>query len=147
MAFALIFLLIALLVFGGLIVGIVLWTTSKGGSSSDMTCGKCGYGVRGLSQLSCPECGADLREVGIGRGGKPGQRTTGIVLTCICGAMVLLGCGLFTLALVGWNTASNSQSIQATQQRQAIPQPQLNQDPNATPVIENPESDTGETDR
>lgn len=32
-------------------------------------CGKCGYPVRGLSELTCPECGADLTEVGIIRGG------------------------------------------------------------------------------
>ena len=29
------------------------------------TCGRCGYMVRGLTTFSCPECGADLREVGI----------------------------------------------------------------------------------
>ena len=28
-------------------------------------CGKCGYAVRGLTTLHCPECGSDLREVGI----------------------------------------------------------------------------------
>lgn len=33
-------------------------------------CGKCGYAVRGISELVCPECGADLTEVGINRGGK-----------------------------------------------------------------------------
>ena len=29
------------------------------------TCGKCGYAVRGVSTFNCPECGSDLREVGI----------------------------------------------------------------------------------
>ncbi|MCC6679572.1 MAG: hypothetical protein IT445_01605 [Phycisphaeraceae bacterium] len=28
-------------------------------------CGQCGYSVRGIAALQCPECGADLREVGI----------------------------------------------------------------------------------
>lgn len=28
-------------------------------------CGKCGYPARGIESLNCPECGADLREVGI----------------------------------------------------------------------------------
>jgi predicted RNA-binding Zn-ribbon protein involved in translation (DUF1610 family) len=30
-------------------------------------CGRCGYDVRGLSSFTCPECGSDLREVGIVR--------------------------------------------------------------------------------
>jgi hypothetical protein len=29
------------------------------------SCGKCGYAVRGLPTFICPECGSDLREVGI----------------------------------------------------------------------------------
>lgn len=29
------------------------------------SCGQCGYIVRGIGSLNCPECGADLREVGI----------------------------------------------------------------------------------
>ena len=112
---SLVFLFIALLVVIGLIVGIVLWATSGRGSSQGMSCGSCGYGVRGLSQLSCPECGADLREVGIQRGGSPGRRLTGIVLTCICGAMVLLGCGVTGLAFV-WAAAPNSPSKTTTLQ-------------------------------
>jgi hypothetical protein len=37
---------------------------SRGGSDLP-TCARCGYAVRGLMGLDCPECGADLREVGI----------------------------------------------------------------------------------
>lgn len=29
------------------------------------SCGNCGYPAKGISTLNCPECGADLREVGI----------------------------------------------------------------------------------
>src|SRR5262245_46761666 len=29
------------------------------------SCGYCGYPVRGLPSFVCPECGSDLREVGI----------------------------------------------------------------------------------
>jgi hypothetical protein len=32
---------------------------------SEPICGKCGYCVRGITSLTCPECGSDLREVGI----------------------------------------------------------------------------------
>src|SRR5690348_16120877 len=35
------------------------------GPSELMVCGKCQYPVRGISTFQCPECGADLREVGI----------------------------------------------------------------------------------
>jgi len=28
-------------------------------------CGQCGYVVRGISSLTCPECGSDLLEVGV----------------------------------------------------------------------------------
>lgn len=33
--------------------------------SGETVCGQCGYNVRGLSTFTCPECGSDLREVGI----------------------------------------------------------------------------------
>lgn len=38
---------------------------------TEPSCGGCGYCVRGLETFTCPECGADLREVGILT---PGQR-------------------------------------------------------------------------
>lgn len=41
--------------------------------SPPAACGKCGYAARGLSTFICPECGSDLREVGIVR---PEQRGT-----------------------------------------------------------------------
>ncbi|MEO0475805.1 MAG: hypothetical protein AAF085_07530 [Planctomycetota bacterium] len=36
----------------------------------DQLCGACGYPVRGISELVCPECGADLRVVGTTSGPK-----------------------------------------------------------------------------
>lgn len=51
--------------------GLLLWLLWKfgrrRGGDGEPRCGKCGYLVRGLSALNCPECGADLREVGITR--------------------------------------------------------------------------------
>ncbi|HLL89677.1 MAG TPA: zinc ribbon domain-containing protein [Tepidisphaeraceae bacterium] len=35
------------------------------GAGPSPTCGRCGYAVRGLPELTCPECGSDLRRVGI----------------------------------------------------------------------------------
>src|SRR5690606_21037158 len=44
-----------------------LWRglTLPRGARREPACGGCGYAVRGLSELRCPECGADLREAGI----------------------------------------------------------------------------------
>lgn len=33
--------------------------------SPSAKCGRCGYPMRGIASLHCPECGADLREVGM----------------------------------------------------------------------------------
>lgn len=38
------------------------------------TCGHCGYAATGLTTFTCPECGSDLREVGIVRGRKAPPR-------------------------------------------------------------------------
>ena len=60
--------LIMLLVVLICVIGLVaLWAAalrrpSGGGLPA---CGRCGYPVKGLTALNCPECGGDLREVGI----------------------------------------------------------------------------------
>src|SRR5690606_16598108 len=33
--------------------------------AAERVCGKCGYRVAGLPSFTCPECGSDLRDVGI----------------------------------------------------------------------------------
>lgn len=38
---------------------------SAGRRVTEPACGRCGYPARGLGSLDCPECGADLRDVGI----------------------------------------------------------------------------------
>src|ERR1700710_2036262 len=35
------------------------------GRAAQSACGHCGYDVRGLPTFTCPECGSDLRQVGI----------------------------------------------------------------------------------
>jgi hypothetical protein len=52
----------------GAVVGLFLFR--RGGfrnvdGGTDPLCGQCGYCVRGLETMICPECGGDLREVGI----------------------------------------------------------------------------------
>eukprot|EP00752_Nemacystus_decipiens_P015798 g14108.t1 len=53
-------------------------------------CGRCGYPTRGITSFECPECGADLREVGIQR---PGQGKAAV-------AGCLLPIGLTVLILI-----------------------------------------------
>ena len=82
----------------GLFVGITLWITGGNSSgSSEMSCGGCGYAVRGLGGVNCPECGADLRKVGINRPKGGANRGVGIALTLICFLFVagLVVFGLF----------------------------------------------------
>lgn len=52
----------------GCLFGLVwLWLMVFRGPSRSATplCGRCKYTVYGISSMQCPECGADLREVGI----------------------------------------------------------------------------------
>lgn len=51
----------------GLALGLLLYEILRRSTPAnpDPTCGKCGYCVRGIMTLTCPECGSDLREVGI----------------------------------------------------------------------------------
>lgn len=60
-------LLIALVVLAGLVLLATIWRRQAWGRgrAAEPSCGKCGYPVRGLTSLNCPECGSDLREVGI----------------------------------------------------------------------------------
>ena len=61
-AFVLVFLCIVL---GG---AIIMKRMERGGGRKrgpEPMCASCGYSVTGLTTMVCPECGADLREVGI----------------------------------------------------------------------------------
>ena len=37
----------------------------RGSGEKGACCGRCGYSTRALTSFDCPECGGDLREVGI----------------------------------------------------------------------------------
>jgi hypothetical protein len=67
--------LLLLLLLIAVVIVIRAWTVTRhrAARSADPRCGRCGYIVRGISTLRCPECGSDLREVGIvaARGGRP----------------------------------------------------------------------------
>ena len=102
----LIVIFILLLVLGSLLTGIVLWTTSGSGKSSEMSCGACGYAVRGLTQLNCPECGVDLREAGIRVQQSAGRRTTGMIL-----AFGSVGILILLVLLMGFLFLSSDASV------------------------------------
>lgn len=88
------------LVVGGIaciVVGIVL-LAKRGKQAGGGACGKCGYTTRGIGSFLCPECGADLREVGIKGGvsgaGPGGGRVAGGVVLIVLGSLMLLAlCG------------------------------------------------------
>ena len=67
---------------------------------SNLGCGRCGYSVEGLSELKCPECGADLTEVGINQGNKT-RRLVLFVLVPIFYTVALL-----LVAVVGYELSS-----------------------------------------
>ncbi len=56
--------LILAVVGAGVVVAILLFRRRRLGEQEPV-CGKCGYLVKGLTTFTCPECGSDLREVGI----------------------------------------------------------------------------------
>ncbi len=99
----LLFLLIPLAYLLASVVGLsYLWyRVIKVKRGSDLpTCATCGYGVRGLAGLECPECGADLREVGITT---PKQRgVVSPVLFVLMWTLLLPGPSCFVSGILAW---------------------------------------------
>ena len=62
---------ILLLLVLGAIAAVIVWIAIVAGrarrphASTGPVCGACGYSVVGLTTMTCPECGGDLRSVGI----------------------------------------------------------------------------------
>jgi hypothetical protein len=53
----------------------LLWPPGRRtGLASEPACGRCGYNTTGLASLRCPECGSDLRAVGIVTPATPPRR-------------------------------------------------------------------------
>jgi len=64
-------------------------------ATTEPLCGNCGYNVRGLTTFICPECGQDLRDVGIVRVSDVDARfplwiklVTFVVIWFLCGTLV-----------------------------------------------------------
>jgi hypothetical protein len=71
-------------------------TSTPRGPKHPPACGSCGYDTTGLTSLTCPECGADLRVAGITRGG-PGGSGVGFVTSSLALLVPWAVCG-FVLA-------------------------------------------------
>jgi len=65
MMLARLLLLIILLAIVAAVIAWALVVSRRGRRPSGAVCGACGYSVVGLTTMRCPECGGDLREVGI----------------------------------------------------------------------------------
>lgn len=122
--FLLLILILLVLPIAGVTYGLMLWVRgSKGSSHSEMACGGCGYAVRGLTQLTCPECGVDLRNAGIHRGKFNGTRGAGVVLTLVCGGFLLLGClGSVFFLMAPSAPQSRPTPVHSAPSNQALPQ-------------------------
>ncbi len=113
MTVAILSLLLMVLLLGCLLAGVIMWTTSGGSTGTNgMTCGSCGYAVRGLTQLTCPECGVDLREAGIRPAGSAARRRTGMALTLGSSGLLVLGC--FAMGLLYFGLSASHGPVPAS---------------------------------
>lgn len=100
------------------IAGFLLWRRRGGSEGDSLVCGACGYPVRGMTALNCPECGADLREAGIV---KPTRSSGGsvvmVIVLTIFSLMILMG----LLSFVTFKATSSSGTSVTTSPAPAAP--------------------------
>jgi len=115
--FALPIVLFLLLVVAGLI-GLAVWAVvrSKNAGSNIPKCGKCGYAVRGIGSLHCPECGVDLREAGIVKPDNSNSTVWIVIIAGIVGAMMVCVCSGILIF-----TARNSVAVPVKTIRRTAP--------------------------
>jgi len=72
-------------------------------ATGDGRCGKCGYLVKGLTTFVCPECGSDLREVGIVGGARVRAAPPGaaVAFLTIVGWKLALAAAAVTFGAIG----------------------------------------------
>lgn len=80
----------------------VVYSKRPGVGADQPACGNCGYATRGISELKCPECGANLTEVGIVMPTDRGLGLAGCLPPLLLTAAVILLAvgGYFLLGLV-----------------------------------------------
>ena len=89
-------------------VVVIIWghrsARATGMSPTQPVCARCLYRLGGWSSPVCPECGSDVRKVGV-RTGPQTSRTVAAVLVVLCS---LFGIGPFVGMGVGWLFAQRS---------------------------------------
>src|SRR5262245_59814715 len=84
--------------------------------NQEPACGRCGYLVRGIPSFTCPECGSDLRDVGI----EVGKRRGGagwlavIVLVMVWSLCMWLAGGLIDMLVMEWTPRYSSNTSRST---------------------------------
>lgn len=81
-------------------------------------CGNCGYIVRGITTLTCPECGGDLREAGIVTGRLRRPSNAPAILFCVLWTILLAPVAVMITAgvdsaLPHWSLLRHSARMQA----------------------------------
>ena len=82
------------------LLSVALWSHARGQRTDGdaATCGSCGYLMRSISSFECPECGADLREVGMTPSRhSPNRNQTIAALIVFCVVFSLVSLLLFWL--------------------------------------------------
>lgn len=93
--------LLGAVVLGALVVTLVATFVRWRDRIRQPCCGNCRYPVEGLSTFTCPECGADLRGVGILAPGMRPKHRIFIAEMFAAWAVVAVFCGLITAGVVG----------------------------------------------
>jgi len=108
----------AILVVGA--IGFGLRQHDQRAASNGPVCGKCGYCVRGLPTFICPECGSDVRDVGII---VPGTKTFGPILR---GVIWTAAFALVAVATTIFIISDLDPVIHSCQQNEALLAPRSN---------------------
>lgn len=83
--------LLLLAIVGLIVILVIFGVFSRRSGGEHPVCGQCGYAVAGLEVLRCPECGSDLRRVGIltGRMRREVNPTVWAIILIILWSMLL----------------------------------------------------------
>ena len=78
-----------------IVLGVLAYVVFRGvrrsrGKVSEPSCGKCGYAVTGLETMVCPECGSDLRVVGIVTPAMQFKQRSSIIVPILTWAFLVL---------------------------------------------------------